>query len=122
MAQTNKNQELGRGGKGCANSLEELLLPTFFRALGDPTRIALLLHLVRQGGPRRVGQISCCCPVDLSVVSRHLATLREAGILRAEKDGREVYYSVCCPELARSLRALADAIEACCPPGRNECR
>ena len=117
MAQMNKKTDRKTGAKDCAESLQKLLLPPFFRALGDPTRIALLLHLARQGGPRTVGQTSCCCPVDLSVVSRHLATLREAGILRAEKDGREVYYSVRYPELTRSLRALADAIEACCPPG-----
>ena len=63
-----------------------------------------------------VSEAAECCPVNISVVSRHLAMLRDAGILHAQKRGREVYYSVRYPELAATLRAIADAIEACCPP------
>ena len=55
-----------------------------------------------------------CCPVDISVVSRHLAILREAGILAARKQGKEVLYSVRSTELVSTLRELADAIEGCC--------
>ena len=53
---------------------------------------------------------------------RHLAQLRDAGILQCCKRGKEVYYSVCAPHLVRTLRAIADAMEACCPPAneRNE--
>jgi hypothetical protein len=40
--------------------------------------------------------------------------LREAGILKAEKHGKEVYYSVPYEELVATLRQLADAIEGCC--------
>ena len=58
---------------------------------------------------------SDCCPVDLSVVSRHLAGLREAGVLRAVKQGRDSRYTVS-PDLAASLRSLADALDARCPP------
>jgi len=56
-----------------------------------------------------------CCPVNVSVVSRHLALLRDAGILAAERRGKEVYYSVRYPQLVATLRAIANAIEACCP-------
>ena len=48
------------------------------------------------------------------MVSRHLAVLRRAGVLRAAKQGREVRYTVS-PGLAASLRSLADALDACCP-------
>ena len=34
-----------------------------------------------------VTEAAGCCPVDLSVVSRHLATLKEAGILQADLNG-----------------------------------
>ncbi len=40
--------------------------------------------------------------------------LRDAGILSAEKRGKEVYYSVCYGEVVTKLRAIADAIESCC--------
>jgi len=68
----------------------------------------------RAGGPQTVSEVAGCCPTDLSVVSRHLATLCDAGILEAEKPGKEVYYSICYLELATTLRAMADAIESCC--------
>ena len=55
--------------------------------------------------------MSCCCPIDLSVVSRHLGVLRDAGILEAQKRGREVYYRVRVDKLTTLLRNLADALE-----------
>ena len=88
----------------CCPGIEELLEARFFKALCDPSRIGILARL------------ASCCPTNISVVSRHLATLREAGMLAAEKRGKEVYYSVRYPDLAATLRAMAKAIEACCPP------
>ena len=60
-------------------------------------------------------EVADCCPIDLSVVSRHLRTLREAGVLLAEKRGKEVFYRVKIREMCRLLRNLADALETCCP-------
>lgn len=92
----------------------------FFKALGDPRRLELLVRLARCGRPCSVSEIAECCPTDLSVVSRHLAKLREAGILRCRRQGKEVYYTVCAPDLVATLRAIADAMEACCPPNPKE--
>ena len=100
----------------CCEDLGKLMPPRFFKALGDPNRVALLARLDWNGEPCSVTEAAGCCPVDLSVVSRHLATLKEAGILQAEKRGRQVYYSVPFSSLAATLRSIADAIEACCPP------
>ena len=94
--------------------------PAFFKALGDRNRIAILIELAGSPRPQTVSQMTRCCSVDLSVVSRHLATLRDAGIVASEKRGREVYYWVRFPELVRRLRRMADAIEACCPGGGSE--
>lgn len=84
-----------------------------FRALGDPNRVALFAQLCRCGKPCTVGEMSCCCPVDMSVVSRHLAQLREAGLVQAERAGREVRYSVEHEALAAHFRAIGDAIAEC---------
>lgn len=89
----------------------------FFKALGDPTRIRLLARLIEIGRPGTVSEVACCTEVDLSVVSRHLSTLREAGIVESERKGKEVHYSVRFPELVKKLRRLADSIEECCPDG-----
>ena len=102
-------------GPACCPELGQLLEPRFFKALCDPNRIALVARLAQCARPCTVSQMAECCPIDLSVVSRHLAILRDTGILLAEKRGKEVYYSVDYPRLVGTLRAVADAIDACCP-------
>ncbi len=93
--------------------LGELLEPRLFRALSDPNRLALLSRLAMSAEPRTVGELESCCPIDLSVVSRHLAILRDAGVVTARKQGRQVFYSVCCQPLAALLRSVAAALEGC---------
>jgi ArsR family transcriptional regulator, arsenate/arsenite/antimonite-responsive transcriptional repressor len=113
MVQTCKNTNKTKKPDCCAG-LGELMDAKFFKALCDPRRLAILARLAGMCEPCTVTGIAACCPTDLSVVSRHLAILREAGILEAEKRGKEVYYSVRYPVLVNTLRALADGIEACC--------
>ena len=97
--------------------MEMMVDARFFKALGDPTRIRLLARLIELGRPCTVSEVACCTDVDLSVVSRHLSTLREAGIAQSERKGKEVYYTVLFPEIVKKLRILADSIETCCPDG-----
>ena len=70
-------------GDDAANcpSIEEVLGTKLFKALCEPARVALLVRQARCCGPSTVGQIAECCEIDLSVVSRHLAILRDAGVL-----------------------------------------
>ncbi len=109
-----KHKRNPTGRRRCAN-VGKLLEPRLFKALGDPNRVALLSRLVKCRRPCGVSELVGCCGVDFSVVSRHLAILRDAGILQAEKRGKEVYYSVRSAEVVGTLRRIADAIEACCP-------
>lgn len=104
----------------CSHLLGGPLSPGFFKALGDPNRLALLARLVDCREPCTVGEASCCCAVDLSVVSRHLAILREAGIVESERRGKEVHYSVRHDVIVQTLRQIADTIEACCSPLQTE--
>ena len=97
-----------------AADLEALLSPELLRALCDPRRIALLCDLVRGGRARTVSDLASCCPIDLSVVSRHLGVLRDAGLIACERRGREVLCSVDAKAIVRTLRGIADAIEGCC--------
>ncbi|HEX9400163.1 MAG TPA: metalloregulator ArsR/SmtB family transcription factor [Anaeromyxobacter sp.] len=106
-------------GKDCCAALKRWLSPHFFKALGDPNRLAILVALSDGARERTVSELAGCCPVDLSVVSRHLRTLREAGVLEARKQGKEVFYRVRFDALVALLRNLADALEACCPPARR---
>lgn len=88
-----------------------------FKALSDPTRLVLLACLAKCARPCSVGEVAECCSVDLSVVSRHLAMLESAGVLEARKEGRTVFYTVRFREVTGMLRALADALDQCCPGG-----
>jgi DNA-binding transcriptional ArsR family regulator len=83
-----------------------------FSSLCDPNRLTLLLELARADKRCSVSELARFCPVDLSVVSRHLDVLRRACLVEREKQGREVLYSVQREEVARTLRQLADAIES----------
>jgi DNA-binding transcriptional ArsR family regulator len=100
----------------CCERLDALLAPEFFKALGDPRRQAILFKLATAGGSWTVSQVAGALPIDISVVSRHLAQLRDAGILDARREGKEVRYAVRYDTVARLLRQLADALESCCPP------
>jgi chemosensory pili system protein ChpA (sensor histidine kinase/response regulator) len=64
-----------------------------FSALADPTRLAILTSLAI-GGSGTVSEVAGCCPVDLSVVLRHLKILELAlGAYRYQvetaRDGHE---------------------------------
>ena len=100
--------------------VEQVLQPEFFKSLCDPARVEIVCRLARCCEPQNVSQIASCCPTDISVVSRHLAMLRQAGILEAQKSGKQVHYSVRYSELAATLRQMADAIEACCPTEKSD--
>lgn len=101
----------------CCRPIDELLDAELFKALCDPTRLKLLACLAKCGRPCSVSEVAECCHVDLSVVSRHLATLNRVGVLRAQKESRTVYYSVQYGQLCQAFRSLADAIAECCPDG-----
>jgi len=68
--------------------------PDFFKALGDPVRLALVAYMAHLGKPSTVTEVSGCCGIDFSGVSRHLKILRQAGIVTAQKQGRETYYAL----------------------------
>ncbi len=101
----------------CCAGLAELVPDGFFKALADPVRLAIIERLARCGcGSLSVQEIASCCPRDLSVVSRHLAILRQARVVQAERRGRQVLYRLAAERLPGILRAVADTIENCCVP------
>lgn len=106
----------------CCRPIDAALDPELFKALCDPTRVALLACLAKCGRACTVSEVAECCAVDLSVVSRHLSLLERAGVVEAEKKGRTVYYRVQYGPLCHTLRSLADAFEECCPSDNAQCK
>ena len=92
------------------------------RALADDTRFRILEALV--------GRETCVCElvdqldVAQPLLSHHLKTLREAGLVRAEKRGRWMFYSLDADALeataaalgglARAQREARHSLEVCC--------
>jgi ArsR family transcriptional regulator len=97
---------------GCCPACPEFPEPDFFQALGDARRLFLLGRLATAAAPLTVSEAAECCGVHISGASRHLALLRRAGIVRAERSGREVRYALQTHALAQRLRALADQLES----------
>ena len=95
-----------------AEGLSGLLAPELFRSLADPVRLQVVARLAICPGAMTVSEVTDCCGVHLSGVSRHLKTLREAGVVEAEKVGREVRYRLVRDHLVGHLRQLADLLEA----------
>ena len=62
-----------------------------FVALGDQHRQRIIL-MFEPGERLNVGQIVGASTLSRSAVAHHLKVLREAGVLRSEKVGKEVYY------------------------------
>jgi DNA-binding transcriptional ArsR family regulator len=114
MAQVNKREPKSAR---CCSGLEGLLSPKLFKALSDPKRLSLLIRLAEGREACTVGKVAEGSGIDLSVVSRHLAILREAGVIKCEKRGKEVWCLVQTAALSKVLRDLADELEACCPKG-----
>ena len=62
-----------------------------FRLMGDPTRLTIILSCL--DGPASVGDIAASLDISASLVSHHLRLLRAARVLRAERRGRQIFYS-----------------------------
>src|SRR5512147_249180 len=63
-----------------------------FVALGDAHRQRIVL-MFEPGERLNVGQIVAASTLSRSAVAHHLKVLREAGVLRAQKIGKEVWYT-----------------------------
>lgn len=81
------------------------------RALGEPTRLRILGHLL--GEPHNVRQLTEHLDLAQSTVSQHLAVLRDGGLVEVETRGRASFYSVARVERVRELLGAAD--ELACP-------
>ncbi|MDC7218959.1 MAG: metalloregulator ArsR/SmtB family transcription factor [Spirochaetales bacterium] len=66
----------------------------FFKALGDETRLKIL-RIIGIGDNRLcVGAIARQLAVSQPAVSQHLKILKNAGLVRAEREGYHIHYSV----------------------------
>lgn len=86
---------------------EAITAAAAFKALADPTRVAIV---------NRLASMDECCVCDLTsafelsqpTVSHHLKVLREAGLVESERRGKWSYYRV----VPEAVQALSQALAA----------
>lgn len=88
------------------------------KALADENRLALLLLLAEH--PRTVRELTDASGLNQTLVSHHLAFLREQGLVSITPRGRANIYTLCCDELAAPVQLLA-SLAALTPEGTTAC-
>ena len=78
------------------------------RTVAHPTRLAIV-DLLDQNDRLSVNEIGEILEVEQSLLSHHLTTMKLKGILRSEKEGQSVFYSL----KERDVQKLIDCIEHC---------
>lgn len=77
-----------------------------FKALSDPTRREILRLLGKRA--MTVGEIVDQFSISQPSISRHLAVLRQAGLVNARRDGQNVVYALDTTVMQDVVRALLD--------------
>jgi DNA-binding transcriptional ArsR family regulator len=90
---------------------EELLerIAETLKALADPTRLRLLHTL--EDGELRVTDLLAVVGTTQANVSKHLAVLRQAGLVATRRDGMNVLYRVHDPMVFAICRTICDGLE-----------
>jgi ArsR family transcriptional regulator len=100
-------------------------LASVFRALGDPSRLAIFRLVCERGAEVRtaedarnsVSTLAREFDLSLSTVSHHLRELRNAGLIRCERRGKTVLCSPV-PEALETIESFA--ADAVARPAREE--
>jgi ArsR family transcriptional regulator, lead/cadmium/zinc/bismuth-responsive transcriptional repressor len=91
-------------------------LADLFHLLGDPTRLRIVLACLAR--PTAVGEIAGSLALSSSLVSHHLRLLRAARIVKAERQGKQVFYSAADAHISALLANMAEHIAE--PAAQND--
>lgn len=86
-----------------------LLQAEVLKTIASPRRLEILHELSR--GPIEVGRLATRIGATQPNVSQHLAVLRSAGIVDAERDGREVRYRLSDPDVMVACGLMRAVLE-----------
>jgi DNA-binding transcriptional ArsR family regulator len=88
---------------------EAAQLAELFRTLGDPSRVCIIAALLE--GETNVSALAEFVGTSPSAVSHQLRTLRQMRLVRARKQGRQVYYSLDDDHVADLFRRGLDHVQ-----------
>jgi ArsR family transcriptional regulator, lead/cadmium/zinc/bismuth-responsive transcriptional repressor len=70
---------------------DAIALADLFRLLGDPSRLRIVVSCLR--APLAVSDIAERLGLSVSLVSHHLRLLKGARLVRADRQGKQVFYA-----------------------------
>jgi len=86
-------------------------IASIFVALGDAHRQRIVL-MFEPGERLNVSEIVGASTLSRSAVAHHLRVLREAGVLRSEKVGKEVFFWADVAAVQQALEAVQDYLSS----------
>lgn len=84
-------------------------LADLFRLLGDPTRLRIVLACMDKSVA--VSEIASSLTLSQSLVSHHLRLLRGARIVKAERQGKQVFYTTADHHISGVLSDMLEHIQ-----------
>ncbi len=84
---------------------------TAFKALSDPTRLKILLML--EGKVRSVSEIVNFFNLSQPTISRHLAVLKNAELIRDQRKGQNVFYKLNSNKVKSLLLSTCVCFDCC---------
>jgi len=87
------------------------------KALSDENRLTLLLAIADKDST--VTELADVSGLSQPLVSHHLKSLRETGLVTATAVGRTNVYSLCCDAIADPIALLSDLATPSCAPAKR---
>jgi DNA-binding transcriptional ArsR family regulator len=93
-------------------SIEDVTVESILHALSDPVRAAIYADIVGSECPYNCSNFLKVSQKDIpkSTLSQHFKALREAGLIRGERRGVEMYNTSRCSEIENRFPGLIAAI------------
>ncbi len=86
-----------------------ILQAEILKTLAQPRRLEILHRLA--DGPCEVRRLATDLGISQPNASQHLAVLRAAGLVEAERDGRDVRYRITDPDVIRACGIMRSVLE-----------
>jgi DNA-binding transcriptional ArsR family regulator len=83
-------------------------LADLFRLLGDPSRLRIVVSCLRK--PLAVSDIADKLGLSVSLVSHHLRLLKGARLVRAERQGKQIFYGADDMHVRRMVEDMVEHI------------
>ncbi|NOX51242.1 MAG: winged helix-turn-helix transcriptional regulator [Gammaproteobacteria bacterium] len=74
------------------------------KKLGNEHRLLVMCTLME--GELSVGELNELTPLSQSSLSQHLASLREAGLVKTRRESQSIFYSLCGDEATKIIEVL----------------